>query len=65
MSTVDTRTVQALEPRPGEGAERQSTESTGRQREFAYDDQDFEAICLLVKNVTGIHLTSQKRELVG
>ncbi|MEJ0007396.1 MAG: protein-glutamate O-methyltransferase CheR [Steroidobacteraceae bacterium] len=38
--------------------------STGRVREFAFDDQDFEAISVLVKSLTGINLTPQKRELV-
>jgi chemotaxis protein methyltransferase CheR len=40
------------------------SDSTGRMREFGFDDQDFEAIRALVKASTGINLTLQKRELV-
>jgi chemotaxis protein methyltransferase CheR len=39
-------------------------DSTGRMREFAFDEQDFEALRALVKASTGINLTVQKRELV-
>jgi chemotaxis protein methyltransferase CheR len=39
-------------------------DSTGRMREFAFDDRDFEALRALVKASTGINLTVQKRELV-
>jgi len=39
-------------------------DSTGRMREFAFDDRDFETIRALVKTSTGINLTPQKRELV-
>ncbi|HTY51350.1 MAG TPA: protein-glutamate O-methyltransferase CheR [Steroidobacteraceae bacterium] len=35
-----------------------------RTREFAFDDRDFEAIRALVKQLTGINLSTQKRELV-
>jgi chemotaxis protein methyltransferase CheR len=35
-----------------------------REREFAFDDEDFDALRVLVKKHTGIHLTDQKRELV-
>jgi chemotaxis protein methyltransferase CheR len=35
-----------------------------REREFGFDDEDFEAISALVKSLTGINLTRQKRELV-
>jgi chemotaxis protein methyltransferase CheR len=41
-----------------------SLDSSGRMREFAFDDQDFEAIRKQVKALTGINLTTQKRELV-
>jgi chemotaxis protein methyltransferase CheR len=41
-----------------------SLDSSGRLREFAFDDQDFDAIRALVKSLTGINLTPQKRELV-
>ncbi len=39
-------------------------DSTGRMREFVFDDRDFEAIRALVKASTGINLTALKRELV-
>ena len=35
-----------------------------RMREFAFSDDDFEALRRLVKQLTGINLTEQKRELV-
>jgi chemotaxis protein methyltransferase CheR len=35
-----------------------------REREFAFEEEDFEAIRTLVKSLTGINLTAQKRELV-
>jgi chemotaxis protein methyltransferase CheR len=35
-----------------------------RLREFAFGEEDFQALRLLVKSVTGIHLSEQKRELV-
>jgi len=35
-----------------------------RMREFAFGDDDFEALRRLVKQLTGINLTDQKRELV-
>lgn len=35
-----------------------------RLREFAFADEDFEALRRLVKQLTGINLTQQKRELV-
>ncbi len=37
---------------------------TMRMREFAFADEDFEALRKLVKDVTGISLSDQKRELV-
>ncbi len=39
-------------------------DGSARIREFAYDDEDFAAISSLVKSLTGINLTLQKRELV-
>ena len=39
-------------------------DGTGRLREFAFDELDFEAIRTLVRSATGINLTPQKRELV-
>ena len=33
-------------------------------REFAFGEEDFQALRVLVKSVTGIHLSEQKRELV-
>ena len=35
-----------------------------RLREFAFGNADFEALRILVKQITGIHLSDQKRELV-
>ena len=35
-----------------------------KAREFAFSDEDFNALRVLVKEHTGIHLTDQKRELV-
>jgi len=35
-----------------------------RHREFAFSDADFDALRKLVKEITGINLTEQKRELV-
>jgi len=35
-----------------------------RLREFAFGEEDFQALRALVKSVTGIHLSDQKRELV-
>ena len=35
-----------------------------RLREFAFYDEDFQALRALVRSLTGIHLTEQKRELV-
>jgi chemotaxis protein methyltransferase CheR len=38
--------------------------STLRLREFAFGEEDFQALRVLVKSLTGIHLSDQKRELV-
>ena len=38
--------------------------TTQRLREFAFQEEDFQALRALVKSLTGIHLTEQKRELV-
>jgi chemotaxis protein methyltransferase CheR len=38
--------------------------SAPRVREFPFSDEDFEALRKLVKDLTGINLTDQKRELV-
>ncbi|HEX5458651.1 MAG TPA: protein-glutamate O-methyltransferase CheR [Steroidobacteraceae bacterium] len=35
-----------------------------RLREFVFGDEDFQALRVLVKSLTGIHLSQQKRELV-
>ena len=40
------------------------TSATLRLREFAFGEEDFQALRVLVKSVTGIHLSDQKRELV-
>ena len=38
--------------------------ASAKTREFAFSDEDFNALRVLVKEHTGIHLTDQKRELV-
>ncbi|HTT01946.1 MAG TPA: protein-glutamate O-methyltransferase CheR [Steroidobacteraceae bacterium] len=38
--------------------------TTQRLREFAFSDEDFEALRRLIKQLTGINLSEQKRELV-
>ena len=38
--------------------------TTQRLREFAFGDEDFQALRVLIKSLTGIHLSDQKRELV-
>jgi chemotaxis protein methyltransferase CheR len=38
--------------------------ASSKTREFAFGDEDFNALRALVKEHTGIHLTDQKRELV-
>ncbi len=40
------------------------TSTANRLREFAFADEDFEALRKLVKQLTGINLSDQKRELV-
>jgi len=40
------------------------TVTVNRLREFAYGNEDFEALRTLVKQLTGINLSDQKRELV-
>lgn len=39
-------------------------DNTQRSREFAFREEDFQALRSLVKSLTGINLTEQKRELV-
>lgn len=39
-------------------------ENVPRLREFAFQEEDFQALRALVKSLTGIHLSEQKRELV-
>ena len=46
-----------LTPQPDSNA-------SAKTREFAFSDEDFDALRVLVKEHTGIHLTEQKRELV-
>src|SRR5580700_1517183 len=43
---------------------RLDTTLTQRLREFAFGDEDFAALRKLVRELTGISLTEQKRELV-
>jgi chemotaxis protein methyltransferase CheR len=45
-------------------AEPSSTSLTLRLREFEFSDDDFQALRRLVREVTGISLSEQKRELV-
>jgi chemotaxis protein methyltransferase CheR len=40
------------------------TQTMSRLREFAFGNEDFEALRKLVKQITGINLSDQKRELV-
>ncbi len=42
----------------------QNDKNAQKHREFAFSDEDFNALRTLVKEHTGIHLTDQKRELV-
>jgi len=42
----------------------QPDKAAPKTREFAFSDEDFNALRVLVKEHTGIHLTDQKRELV-
>jgi chemotaxis protein methyltransferase CheR len=65
MATMDSRAPNAPAPAaPESSGGYRSLDSSGRLREFAFDDRDFEAIRTLVKSLTGINLTTQKRELV-
>jgi chemotaxis protein methyltransferase CheR len=65
MVNQDTRATQVSAPPAAEdtGLQR-ALDGSARLREFAFDDQDFVAISALVKTLTGINLTRQKRELV-
>ena len=45
-------------------ASTRDTSITLRLREFTFGEEDFQALRVLVKSVTGIHLSEQKRELV-
>jgi len=47
-----------------QAAPARDTGTTLRLREFAFAEEDFQALRVLVKSVTGIHLSDQKRELV-
>ena len=38
--------------------------TTQRLREFEFHEEDFQSLRALVKSLTGIHLSEQKRELV-
>ena len=46
------------------GPARDTGATTLRLREFAFGEEDFQALRALVKSLTGIHLSEQKRELV-
>jgi chemotaxis protein methyltransferase CheR len=43
---------------------RDASSTSLRLREFAFGEEDFQALRQLVKSLTGIHLSNQKRELV-
>ena len=47
-----------------QAAAARDTATTLRLREFAFGEEDFQALRVLVKSLTGIHLSEQKRELV-
>jgi chemotaxis protein methyltransferase CheR len=65
MVSPDMRAPQLPGPNATEDTDSyRSLEGTARLREFAFDDQDFEAISAQMKAATGINLTRQKRELV-
>src|SRR5580692_2104114 len=65
MASPDMRAPQQPGPDATEDTDSyRSLEGTARLREFAFDDQDFEAISAQMKAATGINLTRQKRELV-
>jgi chemotaxis protein methyltransferase CheR len=64
MASPDVRVTSGAPPPAAEDDSQHCADSSGRLREFAFDDQDFEAIRALVKSLTGINLTRQKRELV-
>jgi chemotaxis protein methyltransferase CheR len=65
MASLDSRVPNVPAPTaPENSGGYRSLDSSGRIREFSFDDQDFAAISSLVKSLTGINLTPQKRELV-
>jgi chemotaxis protein methyltransferase CheR len=65
MASPDLRVTSATPPLAVEDSGSQRLlDDSGRQREFAFDEQDFDAIRAQVKSLTGINLTPQKRELV-
>lgn len=49
---------------PMNTASARDTSTALRLREFAFGEEDFQALRVLVKSLTGIHLSEQKRELV-
>src|SRR5580704_17018144 len=64
MASPDLRVTSTVPIVADEEDPPRSPDSSGRLREFAFDDQDFEAISAQMKSLTGINLTPQKRELV-
>lgn len=64
MASPELKVTSAAPPAQDDEEQARSPDSSGRLREFAFDDQDFEAIRAQVKALTGINLTRQKRELV-
>jgi chemotaxis protein methyltransferase CheR len=65
MASPDTRVIKPAAPIAlAETTSLRTLDGTARLREFAFDEEDFAAVSSLVKSLTGIHLTQQKRELV-
>jgi len=65
MASLDSRApLAAAATVPENSGGYRSLDGSGRMREFAFDEQDFDAIRALVKSLTGINLTAQKRELI-
>ena len=63
---VPVQSPRAQDDLPPAGGERGAIlpREPSRLREFAFGDADFDALRTLVKSLTGIHLSEQKRELV-
>ncbi len=64
MASPDPRVTSAAPLAADAHDNQRASDTSARLREFAFDDQDFEAIRAQMKKLTGINLTRQKRELV-